>query len=200
MQGCQLPMLERNSHKGVLFGGLALLMLATRYHHFGDALHLPDASLAVFFLAGALLTSIAAFPLLLLEAGLIDYLAMSVNGVSDWCFSPAYWFLIPTYACLWLGGRWSPSIYALTSGQVIAVCAIFVVATSLAFIISNGSFYALSGKFQDLNLLEYGTRVVKYYPPYIFNAFLYTASAVIAVGLWQKFRKSPLSPSRLKKA
>ncbi|WP_052700170.1 hypothetical protein [Methylocucumis oryzae] len=31
---------------------LIALMVVTRYHHFGDALHLPDASLAVFFLAG----------------------------------------------------------------------------------------------------------------------------------------------------
>ncbi len=31
---------------------LALLMAATRSHHFATALHLPDASWAVFFLAG----------------------------------------------------------------------------------------------------------------------------------------------------
>jgi hypothetical protein len=32
---------------------LAALMLATRSHHFASPLHLPDASWAVFFLAGA---------------------------------------------------------------------------------------------------------------------------------------------------
>jgi len=31
---------------------LIALMALTRFHHFGDVLHLPDASLAVFFFAG----------------------------------------------------------------------------------------------------------------------------------------------------
>ena len=35
-----------------LFVALAALMLATRFHHFGTALHLPDASMAIFFLGG----------------------------------------------------------------------------------------------------------------------------------------------------
>ncbi len=33
---------------------LALAMLATRFHHFGSSMNLPDASLAVFFLLGLL--------------------------------------------------------------------------------------------------------------------------------------------------
>jgi 4-amino-4-deoxy-L-arabinose transferase-like glycosyltransferase len=33
---------------------LALVMLATRFHHFGSTVNLPDASLAVFFLLGLL--------------------------------------------------------------------------------------------------------------------------------------------------
>ncbi|MCX7097836.1 MAG: hypothetical protein NTV43_08035 [Methylococcales bacterium] len=31
---------------------LIALMVVTRYHHFGELLHLPDASMAVFFFAG----------------------------------------------------------------------------------------------------------------------------------------------------
>jgi hypothetical protein len=31
---------------------LIAVMILTRFHHFGDVLHLPDASLAVFFFAG----------------------------------------------------------------------------------------------------------------------------------------------------
>ena len=95
----------------VIFAALATLMLATRFDHFGSAVALPDASLAVFFLGGIFLTlsaraSLAAFTALILEAGLIDYYATSVQGISDWCMTPAYWFLIPTYGSLWLIGRW----------------------------------------------------------------------------------------------
>jgi hypothetical protein len=32
-------------------------------------------------------------------------IAIMLGGVSDWCVTPAYGFLIPTYACLWYGGR-----------------------------------------------------------------------------------------------
>jgi len=40
------------------FIGLILVaaMAATRFHHLGDALHLPDASWALFFLAGVYLS------------------------------------------------------------------------------------------------------------------------------------------------
>jgi len=34
---------------------LMLLMAGTRFHHFGSAVNLPDASIAVFFLLGFLL-------------------------------------------------------------------------------------------------------------------------------------------------
>jgi len=97
-----------------IFAALAALMAATRFNHFGSAVSLPDASYAVFFLGGLYLTrsasmSVAAFIALILEAGWIDYYATSVQGVADWCMSPAYWFLIPTYASLWLVGRWVAS-------------------------------------------------------------------------------------------
>ena len=95
-----------------IFAALVLLMVATRfYSHFGSAVSLPDASLAVFFLAGFYLARMAwpaavAFVFLLLAAGGVDYYAIAFRGVSDACISPAYWFLIPTYACMWYAGRW----------------------------------------------------------------------------------------------
>ena len=97
-------------HSGV-FAALVLLLAATRYNHFGSAVSLPDASLAVFFLGGFFLArrawpGLLAFVFLLLEAGGMDYYATATQGVSDWCITPAYWFLVPTYASLWLGGVW----------------------------------------------------------------------------------------------
>jgi hypothetical protein len=40
---------------------LAALRAATRFHHFGSAMYLPDASLAVFFLGGLYLRRALAF-------------------------------------------------------------------------------------------------------------------------------------------
>src|SRR3970040_1549850 len=85
---------------------LGLVMAATRFHHFGSAISLPDASLAIFFLAGFYLRSPLVFAGFLAEAALIDYVAITHGGVSDWCVSPAYVFLAPTYASLWFAGRW----------------------------------------------------------------------------------------------
>src|SRR5690554_3136356 len=45
--------------------GLAVLMAATRSHHFASVTHLPDASWAVFFLAGFYLRPLWVFPALL---------------------------------------------------------------------------------------------------------------------------------------
>lgn len=158
---------------------LAMLMAATRYHHFGSALHLPDASLAVFFLAGVYLAGWLAFPLLLAEAGLIDFLAITAGGVSDYCISPAYGFLIPTYGVLWLAGRWAARHAVPQWRALLPVAGALVAATSVAFLISNGSFYLWSGKFPELSWLQYAERVARYYPSYLTSALVYVAAAVI---------------------
>lgn len=156
---------------------LALLMVTTRFHHFGSATHLPDASLAVFLLGGFYLRRFALFGCYLAEAALIDYLAIALGGVSDWCVTPAYAFLVPTYASLWLGGVWYARRHRMewrTLGPLFGVVAI---AVSTAFLISNASFYALSGHFPEMSLTEYASRVVKYFPPYASSALAYIAFA-----------------------
>lgn len=160
---------------------LAALMLATRYHHFGSALHLPDASLAVFFLAGFYLRPAWLFPFYLLEAGLIDYLAIMLGGVSDWCVTPAYGFLIPTYACLWYGGRGCARRGDTGLTALLPIAGALIVGVSLAFLISNGSFYLFSGYFADLSAAEYAMRIARYYPPYLGSALLYAGLAVVLV-------------------
>lgn len=162
---------------------LAVLMLATRWHHFGDALHLPDASLAIFFIAGIFLSSALAFAALLLEAGVIDWVATSVGGVSDWCLSPAYWFLIPTYGALLGAGRWYARVHRRRWSTSIPLCGALFAATSIAFLISNGSFYALSGRFPDMSWTEYATRVAQYYPPYLVSAFIYVVVGAFVYAL-----------------
>ncbi len=149
------------------------LMLATRFHHFGDAISLPDASLAVFFFAGFWVGGWKFFVVLLIGAGLIDYVAISQFSVSDYCVSPAYVFLIPTYACLWLAGNYCAKYNTLKLSELMLQFAILFISTSAAFAISNGSFYLLSGKFPDLNWLEYSNRVSQYYPSYVSYTLVY---------------------------
>jgi len=170
-----------------IFVALAALMAATRFNHFGSAASLPDASYAVFFLGGLYLArtarvSVAAFALLILEAGWIDYYATSVQGVSDWCMSPAYWFLIPTYAGLWLAGR-LVSRNAM-SGRNTAEKSLFSMglmawaASTFAFVFSNATFYLFSGRYAEMSVAEYASRVGQYYVSYVSMAMLYIACAV----------------------
>jgi len=175
------------SQRQVLIGlALVALMAATRMHHFGSALHLPDASLAVFLLAGFFIASPLLFAGLLLEAGVLDYVAIAHLGVSDYCVTPAYWFLIPTYAVLWFAGRYYVRIHQHSLRSLGIFAGLSVAALSVAFLISNGAFYAFSGRFSDMNLSEYAARIAQYYLPYLTGAVVYLIPAVLLYALFSR--------------
>lgn len=162
---------------------LAALMAATRFNHFGSAVSLPDASLAVFFLGGLYLArsarvSMVAFIALILEAGLIDYYATSVQGTSDWCMTPAYWFLIPTYGSLWFVGRWFALRHTMEGKGLITLALAAWAASSFAFVFSNATFYLFSEHFATMSVVEYTSRVARYYVSYVSVGLLYIACAV----------------------
>lgn len=134
----------------VIFLGLALVMGVTRFHP--SLLHhaLWDASWGVFFLAGFWLRGQGrwAFPLLMAEAVLVDYLVISGQGINFWshyCVSPAYWFLLPAYGALWLGGSWlAKHPQGLNLRTLGLAASTLLVAEGICYLISNGSFYWLS--------------------------------------------------------
>ncbi|MDD5035867.1 MAG: hypothetical protein PHE55_14035 [Methylococcaceae bacterium] len=162
-------------HRWIL-SALALLMAVTRFHHEGTALNLlPDASLAVFFIAGFALGRQSIFAFFLAEAVLIDYVAIRGFGISDYCISPAYFFLVPTYGVMWLAGRW----LARWELNHPARCGIALLASStLAFLISNFSFYAGSGKVAGVGLIEYGHGLAAQYPGYVGAVAFYSILAI----------------------
>lgn len=160
----------------IIFLSLAVLMAATRFPSIGSAVGLHNASLAVFFLSGFYLRSIF-FPLFFAEAALIDYAAF-MGGQSDWCFTPAYLFLIPTYAALWWAGRWYVSWYRPVWRTLIPLGLALFASASLAFVISNVSFYRFSGYFVEMGFGQYAAEVAEYYPPYVARSFFYIAFVV----------------------
>ena len=81
-----------NPQRAGILAILAIVMLATRVNHFSA---LPDASWAVFFVAGFYLRGSArwAFPLLMALAVLIDFFVITGQGIDFWshyCVSIAY--------------------------------------------------------------------------------------------------------------
>ena len=165
---------------------LIALMAATRMHHFGSSLHLPDASLAVFLLAGFLVASPLLFGALLIEAALLDYVAVAHMGVADYCMTSAYWFLIPTYAVLWVAGRAYAKMHQDSLRSLGLFSAISFAAVSVAFFISNGAFYLFSGRYSNMSMSEYAARTAQYYLPYVNSAAIYLIPAVMLYVLFTR--------------
>ena len=94
------------TQRAFIFLILALVMAGTRINHFAA---IPDASWAVFFVAGFYLRGSWrwAFALLIAIAVLVDLLVITGQGLNFWqhyCVSPAYWFLLAAYGAMWAGG------------------------------------------------------------------------------------------------
>ncbi|MGH8174119.1 MAG: hypothetical protein ACREPX_13340 [Rhodanobacteraceae bacterium] len=130
-----------------LFAILAIVMAATRVNHFAA---LPDATWAVFFVAGFYLRGSVrwAFPLLIALAVLIDFVVITGQGMNFWshyCVSIAYWFLLPAYFAMWLAGSWLRSRYTGLGFRELGLAAVaLLAAVSVCYVLSNGSYYWLS--------------------------------------------------------
>lgn len=161
-----------------IFAALALLMAATRYHHF---LPVTDASWALFFLGGFYLVGASrwAFPALMIEAVLIDYVTTQHLGVSDFCITPAYAFLIPTHAVLWFGGWWLQARQRLDLRGLALLAGSVFVSVSLAYAISNGSFYWLGGRAGAPNWSGYVESFRMYYGHFLSVPSLYIGLAAV---------------------
>ena len=165
---------------------LMAIMALTRFHHFGDAFSLPDASLAVFFLAGLLQARRWwLFVALLVEAGLIDYVAITQFNVSAFCVSLAYIFLIPTYAVMWFAGSYCTKFANLDLNELPKTISVLFLGITGAFLISNGSFYLLSGRYADLSWAQYIDGVMQYYPHSLFVTLVYGVLGLIIIKLFK---------------
>ncbi|MGH8532243.1 MAG: hypothetical protein ACREV1_05785 [Gammaproteobacteria bacterium] len=158
---------------------LALFMAATRSHHFAATLHLPDASWAVFFLAGFYLRPLWMFPALIALAGMSDYVAIAWFGVSDFCASPAYGFLLPAYGALWIAGRWYAGRYRFALSTLIPLGGSVVIGAAVCELISSGGFYFFSGRFAETSLVEFGLRLGKYFPPSLGSLAFWMGIAIV---------------------
>ena len=161
-----------------LAAGFAAVMIATRFHHFGTVLHLPDASMALFFLGGLWLRRHLAFAAFMALAVLLDWVSVSYAGVSDFCVTPAYSFLLPAYAVLWYAGRLWSARMASTPVALAGAFAVALLAASLSFAISNGAFYWLGGRYANPHMAEYFARLWQWGPLFVRTTLSYVAVAL----------------------
>ena len=160
---------------------LVALMAATRVHHFGVGAIAPDASTAVFLLAGLLLANPLWALALMAEATLLDLFAIKTIGVEAVCVTLGYGLIYPAYASLWLAGRWQRNAATLdfvAAGKLI--CAT-VAGVFGFFVFSNIGYYIGGGYADTMGAAEYSARVARYFSYYFTSTLGYAAAGVALV-------------------
>jgi hypothetical protein len=164
----------------LLLAALVLVMLATRFKHFGDVLHLPDVSMAIFFVGGLFLRKHCAFAVFILLAVGLDEVSIHYAGISDFCVTVAYAFLPLAYATLWYGGRWYSSCLRADAWPLVGAWCVALLSASISFAISNGSFYWLGGRYPNSHMVEYLQRLWQWGPLFVRTTMAYVTTALVA--------------------
>ena len=190
--------MNSNTQRTIIFTLLAALMVATRLNLPGSITHwgpVPDASWAVFFIGGFYLRSWTkwAFPMLMALAVLVDYVVITGQGMSFWshyCMSAAYWFLVPAYFSLWLGGMLVHRYSQDANGKTLAVLvASLFGAVVVCHLLSQGSFYWLSDSVLEPTFAGWWKNYSDWFLPYLRTTAIYVGLAVIVhVGVLQATR------------
>jgi hypothetical protein len=187
----------KHSHSMILTPLLALVMLATRGHHDFTPVHLPDASWAVFFLLGLYLPQRWLFTLFFLLAAAMDYVSITWGGVSSFCVTGAYLFLIPAYWALWLSARIHQPKARLSYSDLLPLALYALLGTLVCELISSGGFYFFSGRFVETNLTEFAERLITYLPGALKNQALYLGLAAIIHMLFNLVQHKLIPKERL---
>jgi hypothetical protein len=159
---------------------LAVLMAATRVHHFGVGTIAPDASTAVFFLAGLALANPAWFVVFLVEAVALDAFAIGIAGVADACVTSGYALLAPAYGALWIAGRMLRGVGRLDLLAALKFGAAITGGVVAFFVIANVGYF-FGSEFGALGVPEYAKRVVRYFPYYELATLFYGAAGIAAL-------------------
>lgn len=170
-------------------------MAATRLNHFGA---IPDASWAVFFIAGFYLRGSVrwAFPALMAIAVAVDYAVITGTGQNFWshyCVSPGYWFLVPAHLSMWLGGSLLRRQYRARSLNTLALLPVLVVASvATCHLFAQGGFYWLSDVVADPTVAGWATNYADWFLPYLRTAALYIGlAALVHASLAPLLRPAP---------
>jgi len=166
----------RNDKVGI-WVALALLLVLTRFGHFGHSSQPLDASWAVFLLGGALLRGAAPLLGLCALAGAVDVTAFAL-GASTTCMSAGYAFLLPAYAALWWAGRVGGAGELRTLPRIAVAAVLGAVA---AFAITNAGYFALAPDLAAMPPGVFALRVALYLPSYVIATLVYVLTGHLLV-------------------
>ena len=159
--------------------GLVLLMILTREYHFSSLHSLPGASWAIFFLAGLYLRAIWPLAGLFILTWALDFSAFTWGGASRFCLTSSYVFLLPAYSALWYAGSWYARRYQFEWQTLLPLSLSLMTGAAVCELFSSGGFYFFSGRFEETTLIEFGQRLVQYFPHYVGSLVFYIGIAVV---------------------
>ena len=159
--------------------GLVLLMILTREYHFSSLHSLPGASWAIFFLAGLYLRAIWPLAGLFILTWALDFSAYTWGGASSFCLTSSYVFLLPAYSALWYAGSWYARRYQFEWQTLLPLSLSLMTGAAVCELFSSGGFYFFSGRFEETTLIEFGQRLVQYFPHYVGSLVFYIGIAVV---------------------
>jgi hypothetical protein len=116
-------------------------------------------------------------PALFAEAAFLDFAAVTWGGDSGFCVSRAYGFLLPAYGSLWFAGRWYAGRRRDAIATLLPLTCSVLVGSAVCELISSGSFYFLSGRYERTSVAEFGSRLVTYYPRSLSSLMFYVGMA-----------------------
>lgn len=148
----------------------SLVLWATRGQHMISMISLPDATWAVAFMLGFLLSPIL-FLIVLAQAFVVDYLAMG-----NYLFNFAYAAMIPSYLALWLAGRWLRQHYEQQDFRISQFVVALIGGAVICELISSGVFY-----FQKSNASLLGFAEI--FGAYFFGNLFFTLCYVVVASL-----------------
>ncbi len=165
---------------------IAFFMLLTRGSHVVSAVSLPDASLALLLLGGLYLGRATWFLLFIALATAIDFGAASIDSLQGFCLTDGYWGMVPTYAVMWLAGRWLAK--RADAYATLPYATAGVISTVLAFVISTQTYYLFSHRFPDAGIIESMKHGWEYLPAYLGYTAMYLAVVWAAVRLLRQVK------------
>ncbi len=173
-----------------LFSILLGAMLLTRLPMLAGFLHVQDASWAIFFLGGFYLRTQSrwALPGLLAGAVAIDLAAIGWMGVDNYCLTAAYWFVIPAYSSLWLGGAWlRPRATPDARGAGLAIAALAICA-SACFLLTNAGFYWLGNRVTATSWEGWVANFGQWYWPFVRTTLIYATAVLLFHSVIKRIR------------
>lgn len=174
-------MMTLTARRLAAFCALAALMVITRSGHLGTPWSPPDASWAVFYLAGFYFFRQWrwALPTLLCTAMAVDFIVITDFGVSSYCVTAAYALILPAYSLLWWGGAWLRRAYRHEALDLARCAASLALAVSACFLLTDGTFYWLSGRVAHPTLAGWWAKLAHWYPDFLGVSFVYVSIAAV---------------------